>query len=103
MSNSSILSFITVVQFAVIAIVHIALALGVYRDGESLQIKGLKTFLVTPVVWGLATLLGGIIPALAYWLIHHSTLKSTEILRADRDTLSDSESKKTEQGAAANP
>ena len=86
MSNAGFLSFFAVAQFIIIAIVHIALALGVYRDGDSLRPKGFQTFLATPLIWAAATLIGGVIPALAYWFIHHSSLKSTEALKFDQET-----------------
>lgn len=50
-------------------IVHIAFALGV-----STHVRGRETILVGRGIWVLATLLGGPLVAVGYWLIHASTL-----------------------------
>jgi len=36
-----------------------------------------KPFLVDRPTWTLATLLGGIFTVAIYWLVHHSTLRSS--------------------------
>jgi len=50
-------------------IIHIAFCIGVYRDA-----KNMKTIFVGPGIWALATLLGGVFTAVAYWIVHHSSL-----------------------------
>ena len=58
------------------AIVHIALALGVLTDSyRMLQHRHRGTFLVGGGMWALAVLLGGVVAAGIYWVIHHSTLR----------------------------
>lgn len=51
-------------------LVQIVLAMAVYRDAKRLQTL---TFL-DPVLWCVATLVGGVITAGIYWTIHHSRL-----------------------------
>jgi len=58
------------------AIVHLAFAAGVMSDAKLLAVRGGGTFLVSPGIWGFATLVGGVWVALAYWVIHHSNLRS---------------------------
>ena len=54
----------------VVAIVHISFAIGIYRDAKQ---RGSAIF-VQPEIWLIATLFGGIIVTIAYWLMHHSRL-----------------------------
>jgi hypothetical protein len=58
------------------AIIHICLAVGVLEDSDRMihdQHRG--TFLVGGGIWALATLLGGVVTAGIYWVIHHSSLR----------------------------
>ena len=56
-----------------IAITHIVFAIAVYRDAKLLdRARTLK--MVVPGIWGIATLIGGVITAAIYWAIHHSRL-----------------------------
>ncbi len=59
--------------FVAVAIVHICFALGVLRDAETMAERGALQ-LVPRLVWGLATLIGGVFVATAYWFIHQSNL-----------------------------
>ena len=52
-------------------IVNIAFSIGVYREA-----KQRHTTFVGPGMWAFATLLGGVFIAVAYWIIHHSSLRS---------------------------
>lgn len=54
----------------VLAIVHISFAIGIYRDAKQ---RGSAIF-VQAEIWLIATLLGGIIVTIVYWLMHHSRL-----------------------------
>ena len=53
-------------------------------------------------VWAFSTLLTGIITVLAYWSIHHSSLRRAEAPWTS-DVSPQSEKNTAEQGAAANP
>ena len=70
------LGILYVAYFVLIAFVHISFAVGVYLDTQYMIKTGGVPFLVSRVIWTLATLLGGIFAVLAYWLIHHSSLRS---------------------------
>jgi hypothetical protein len=61
------------------AAVHIVLAIGVYRDAKYLQ-KELNRppAFVTGEMWAFATLIGGVVAAGIYWVIHHSALRPPE-------------------------
>jgi hypothetical protein len=52
-------------------IISIAFASGVFADCRKLQAQGRQVRLVPPLVWVLATLLGGVLTAGVYWLVHH--------------------------------
>ncbi len=53
-----------------IAIIHISFAIGVYQDAK---LRGHAIF-VQAEIWLLATVLGGVLVATVYWLMHHSRL-----------------------------
>ena len=61
----------------VIAIIHISFAIGIYRDAKQ---RGNAIF-VQAEIWLIATLLGGILVTIAYWLMHHSRLNPTVQVR----------------------
>ncbi len=61
----------------VVAIVHISFAIGIYRDAKQ---RGSAIF-VQAEIWLIATLLGGIIVTIAYWLMHHSRLNPAIAVR----------------------
>jgi hypothetical protein len=64
------------------ALVHFAVnsafAFAVDWDATRLTIDGRKTVLVGRHVWAFAVLIGGPLVALAYWIIHRSTLASVQ-------------------------
>lgn len=60
-------------------IVHVGFACAVYADsGTMWRLLRRNTFLVSGVLWALATLLGGVFVAAIYWVIHHSTLRPAQ-------------------------
>ncbi|MGA2802411.1 MAG: hypothetical protein ABSE97_08615 [Verrucomicrobiota bacterium] len=62
-----------------VAVIHIAFACGVYADTRKLQQNGKRIYLVHPLFWVLATILGGVISAGIYWLVHHLRLRQDEV------------------------
>ena len=62
---------ISILIVVLTAIVHWCFCVAVYIDAKRLP---RKPILVAPVVWSLATLLGGLFVAAVYWVIHHSRL-----------------------------
>ena len=64
------------------ALVHCAFAFGVFQYGAGtgrFQLSGSPRFqvrLAPLAVWTLATLLGGVFVAVAFWVVHCSTLAS---------------------------
>lgn len=63
-------AFIAIVALVLTAIVHICFAMAVFADAGKLS----RPALVGPVVWALATLLGGVVAAGIYWVMNRSTL-----------------------------
>ena len=70
-------------------IVHILFAIGVYQDAIKLK----RTELVGPLTWIIATLLGGVFIATAYWILNRSLLNSNadKIVRKTQTGLSQSD------------
>jgi hypothetical protein len=62
------------ILFIGLAIVHVGFALNVLKDGDQIRAKGSQPLLAAPVLWCLATLLGGVFVAAIYWVVNHSTL-----------------------------
>ncbi len=56
-------------------IIHVLLAIGVARDGFRVKAERGRLELVGVFTWSLATLLGGVVAAVAYWLLHRSALR----------------------------
>ena len=58
-------------------LVNIAFAVAVYRDATRLnREQALVIAGVGPIIWCVATLVGGVITAGIYWVLHHSRLNS---------------------------
>jgi hypothetical protein len=84
MFNSFIAQLYFFAQIIVVVAVHVFLAIGVYRDAMKLTLKGSNTFAAPPLIWSAATLIGGVLPVLVYWLIHHFPTQAALLLRAPR-------------------
>lgn len=63
--------------FLVTALTHLLFAIGVFRDAVKLRnsLPPRETVLVGPVIWSLATLIGGPLMAAVYWALNRSTLR----------------------------
>ncbi len=61
-----------------IVIVHMFFAFGVYSDALKLRRTFKTTILVNPAMWLFATILGGVLVAAIYWILHHSTLNPSK-------------------------
>lgn len=55
-------------------LLNLIFAGAVARDAGSMDRTGQKTVLVSASTWAFATLIGGVLTATIYWLLHHSTL-----------------------------
>jgi hypothetical protein len=72
--SPGIVIFAMVVFWAITVIIHISFALAVGSDATKLRNSSRDLIFVGPGIWFLATLLGGVFVAAAYWIIHHSRL-----------------------------
>ena len=58
------------------ALIHILFSVAVFLDARRQdQYIPTGSIFVKPMIWSLATLIGGIFIAAIYWLMHHSTLR----------------------------
>ena len=78
-----VVALFAIVSVLLTAIVHIAFALAVLRDANRMTAAGTDPAFVHPAVWGMATLLGGVVPAALYWAIHHWRLRREPPPRPD--------------------
>ena len=70
--------------------VNVFFAFGVYSDALRLRRTIRTTILVNPAVWLFATVLGGVLVAAVYWILHHSTLNPSISSRSkdiNKDTI----------------
>ena len=63
-------------SIAIVIIVHISFAVAVFRDATRLPASH-KPISVSPIIWFLAILLGGIFVTTLYWIMHHSRLNQS--------------------------
>jgi hypothetical protein len=59
-----------------VGVLHLGFAAGVWADADKLKKNNEKLWFAGAFFWTLAVLLGGVLMATAYWLIHHSTIRS---------------------------
>jgi len=76
---------VTVIIFAVSAFINIVFAIGIYDDARKLGTQGGSTFAVNGGIWAFATLLGGILVAFAYWVIHRSAVRSGQTVQTSSE------------------
>ena len=69
-----ILSTLGVVTWAIVIVVNVSLAVAVFKSASALERQRGSAPFGAPIIWALATLMGGVLTVLAYWFIHHSTL-----------------------------
>ena len=67
---------IAICSAIIVAIVHIAFAIVVFRDAIYLR-DPRKPIFVGRIIWFLATLIGGVFVAGSYWIMHHSRLNQS--------------------------
>jgi hypothetical protein len=66
--------FLAILWMALVVIVHVSFMIGVFVDARALAQKRGSTTFVAPLIWAAATLIGGILTVLVYWIVHRSTL-----------------------------
>lgn len=80
------LFLVWILFYLIVAIVHIAFAIGVYNDAEKIFGRTKRApFFVNSIIWMLATLIGGVFVAGIYWAIHHSTLNPYRYTEGEQD------------------
>ena len=67
---------VAICSVVIIIVVHISFAVAVFRDATNLPAPR-KPISVSPTIWLLATLIGGIFVATIYWIMHHSRLNQS--------------------------
>ena len=67
---------VTIGSVVIIIVVHISFAVAIFRDATNLPADR-KPIFVGPIIWCVATLLGGIFVAIIYWIMHHSRLNQS--------------------------
>jgi hypothetical protein len=61
-----------------VLVVSGSFAVAVFVDAAAVQRNRGYTTLVSPISWSLAVLPFGVLAVLAYWLVHHSSLKPSQ-------------------------
>ncbi len=75
-------AFVSPLVFALfwvaVAVVHVAFAVAVFRNASTRRAGRGRLVFVGPELWTLATLVGGPVAAVSYWLLHCSRLVGSE-------------------------
>src|SRR6266511_4513090 len=66
---------VDVFQRAPFFLLHFILAIAVWATARRAQNGGIALTYLSPFFWGFATLIGGVLVAGLYWVIHHSSLR----------------------------
>lgn len=61
--------------FLLLFALNVLFAQGILNDAVAQRTTGKRVFFVAPEVWGLATVMGGLVVVALYWVLHHSTLR----------------------------
>jgi len=64
-------------------LLSLLLAMGVHKEASERAARGLKLWFVGPGLLAWGTLVGGVITAAVYWVLHHSTLGPVEATDSD--------------------
>ncbi|RVU37010.1 hypothetical protein EOE67_11915 [Rheinheimera riviphila] len=64
----------TVLPMIGVLLVHLGFGAAVFNDANRLQKEHGALVFVNSWLWALAVVVGGVFVALAYWVMHHSTL-----------------------------
>lgn len=67
--------FVGLMAFFGSIVIHLTLALAIYRDADQIERSGFSTVFVGRFLWTFMTLIGGLLVVTVYWLMHHSTLR----------------------------
>lgn len=59
-----------------VVLCRLVLAGAVYADARKLAASSVSTVLMPPLLWALCVLMGGLLVAVFYWLVHRSTLST---------------------------
>ena len=73
-SFSAILQNVNIALAVINIILHIIFASAIAKDTGRLAKMGRTTYFVSGITWAFATLVGGILVAALYWLMHYSSL-----------------------------
>ena len=76
MLSALFISGLAICSVVIVIVVHIRFAVAIFRDATNLPASR-KPISVSPTIWLLATLLGGIFVVTLYWIMHHSRLNQS--------------------------
>ena len=66
-------------------VLHLFLAIGVYREASDRVVRGRKLWFFGAGLWAVSTGVGGMFVAATYWVMHHSTLCAVETADGEED------------------
>lgn len=71
---SSVAPFGSIIAVLAKILVNIAFGAAVFKDANRRHNQFKKLVLVSPLIWSLAVLLGGVFVAIGYWFVHYSSM-----------------------------
>ena len=72
-------SHIVVISFTVaILVLHVFFMICVWNDASERRLEERTTVVLSPLVWGLAALVFGLVAVAFYWLCHYSTFSRSD-------------------------